>query len=125
MKARILVADDDPATLDLLTYFRGSKGFEVVTADDGTRAVEVGSSGDFELAIVDIHMPMYDGVEVVDLLKRRHVLHPLKVIALTGDLSSTVRSALAGRIDAYLTKPVDLHELEAEVLRLSGATSPG
>ena len=125
MSTRILVADDDPATLDLLASFLGSKGFEVVTVDDGNRAVEAGSSGDFEIAIVDIHMPVYDGVEVVDLLKRRHVLHPLKVIALTGDLSSEVRSALAGRIDAYLTKPVDLHELEAEVLRLSGATRYG
>ena len=122
MNRRILVADDDPATLDLLSSFLGSKGFQVVTVDDGNRAVEAGSSGDFEIAIVDIHMPVYDGVEVVELLKRRHVLHPLKGVALTGDLSNAVRSALAGRIDAYLTKPVDLHELEAEVLRLTGAT---
>lgn len=116
---RILVADDDPASAELLTYFLESKGYEVATALDGNRALEMGTSGDFQLVILDVHMPMYDGVEILQFLRRRYVLHPIKVIALTGDLSNEVRDALAnGGIDSYLSKPVDLHLLDDEVSRL-------
>jgi DNA-binding response OmpR family regulator len=120
---RVLVADDDEASADLLKHFLEAKGFEVVTAADGNQAVELGSEGDFALVILDVHMPIYDGVEVLDLLRRRHVLHPVKVIALTADLSEQVRVALdSGRIDAYLTKPVELAELAAHVDRLTAVT---
>jgi DNA-binding response OmpR family regulator len=122
MRGRVLVADDDPVSVELLTYFLESKGFSVSTAPDGNQAVELGSSGEFEVVILDVHMPLYDGVEVLELLRKRHVLHPVKVIALTGDLSDRVRSALEGaRIDVYLTKPVDLALLGAEVERLTAA----
>jgi CheY-like chemotaxis protein len=116
---RILVADDDPASAELLTYFLESKGYEVATAPDGNRALEMGTSGEFQLVILDVHMPMYDGVEILQFLRRRYMLHPIKVIALTGDLSNEVRDALAdGGIDSFLSKPVDLHLLDDEVSRL-------
>ena len=122
MTAQILVADDDPASAELLTYFLESHGFGVVTAPDGNQALEMGASGEFQLVILDVHMPMYDGVEVLELLRKRHLLHPIKVIALTGDLSDSVRHALdAGHIDAFLPKPVDLKLLAQEVERLTAA----
>ena len=46
-RCRVLVADDDPASAELLTYFLESNGFEVSTAADGNRALEMGSSGDY------------------------------------------------------------------------------
>jgi CheY-like chemotaxis protein len=122
MTKRILVADDDPASAELLMYFLASKGFDVATALDGNRALEMGTSGDFQLVILDVHMPMYDGVEVLQFLRKRHILHPIKVIALTGDLSDEVRDAMrTGGIDSFLTKPVDLHMLHDEVSRLTAA----
>jgi len=118
-RARILVADDDPASADLLKYFLESHGFEVETAPDGNRALEMGTSGEFRLVILDMHMPMYDGVEVLEFLRKRHVLHPIKAIAITGDVSEEVRGELeAGGIDSLLTKPVDLQLLGDEVNRL-------
>ena len=122
MSGRILVADDDPASAELLMYFLESRGFHVSTAADGNRALEMGTSGDFELVILDVHMPMYDGVEVLQFLRKRYVLRPIKVIALTGDLSDEVREALEGNaIDSFLTKPVDLAQLRREVERLMAA----
>jgi len=124
VSARILVADDDPASIDLLTSFLRSLGFQVEAASDGNRALEMGFSGDFQLVILDVHMPMYDGVEVLKLLRRRHVLHPVKVMALTGDDSPGVRDALqGGGIDGCMTKPVDLRLLRKEVNRLLGVTA--
>ena len=122
MKTRILVADDDPASAELLTYFLESRGYEVATAPDGNRALDMGTSGEYGLVILDVHMPMYDGVELLEFLRKRYKLHPIKVIALTGDLSDQVRQALqAGGIDSFLTKPVDLHRLGEEVNRLTAA----
>jgi len=119
VSARILVADDDPASAELLTYFLEAEGFSVSTAFDGNRALEMGSSGDFQLVILDVHMPMYDGIEVLQLLRKRYVLRPIKVIALTGDLSDDVRRSLEGSgIDSFLAKPVDLARLREEVNRL-------
>jgi CheY-like chemotaxis protein len=116
---RILVADDDPPSAELLTYFLESHGYDVSTAPDGNQALELGTSGQFQLVILDVHMPMYDGVEVLEMLRKRHKLHPIKVIALTGDLSDKVREALeSGGIDSFLTKPVDLPSLRKEVDRL-------
>lgn len=121
-RCRVLVADDDPASAELLTYFLESNGFEVSTAPDGNRALEMGSSGDYQLVILDVHMPMYDGIELLQFLRKRHVLHPIKVIALTGDLSDETREALAGGgIDSFMTKPVDLGLLKDEVNRLLAA----
>jgi len=119
VRGRILVADDDPMNTELLSYFLKEHGYDVSTAPDGNQALEMGTSGDFRLVILDVHMPMYDGVEVLQLLRKRHQLHPIKVVALTGDLSDELRQELeSGGVDGFLTKPVDLDLLHSEVERL-------
>jgi len=116
---RVLVADDDPASAELVLYFLQSHGFTVATALDGNRAIELGASGDYKVVILDVHMPLYDGVEVLQMLRRRHVLHPIKVIGLTGDGSEQVRLALVRNgVDSFLVKPVNLSLLRQEVDRL-------
>lgn len=119
---RILIAEDDPASAELLVYFLRANGFEVETVSDGNRAVDLGTNGDFQLMILDFHLPMYDGGEVLDLVRKRHLLHPMKVIALTADESEEVRSALQeGSVDSFLIKPVDLSRLREEIERLIAA----
>jgi CheY-like chemotaxis protein len=119
---RILVADDDPASLELLTYFLRSHGYQVETANDGNLALGMGTTGDYDLVILDVHMPMYDGVEVLQLLRKRYIRRPIKVIALTGNESSEVRNALeSSGIDSLMVKPVDLNRLREEVSRLTVA----
>ncbi len=87
---------------------------------DGNRALELGLSGDYPVAIIDVHMPLYDGIELLQMLRRRYVLHPMKVIALTGDGTQPTRDALleAG-IDSFMMKPVDLKALLANVRELA------
>jgi len=122
VRGRILVADDDRANADLLFYFLQSHGYRVSTADDGNRALELGTTGDYDVVILDVHMPLYDGVEVLEILRRRHVLHPIKVIGLTGDASEQVRLALVRNgVDSFLVKPVNLSLLRQEVDRLMAA----
>jgi len=119
MTKRILIADDDPMNVELLTYFLESNNFEVEAATDGNVAIGMGTSGNFDLVLLDVHMPAYDGIEVLHLLRKRFLAHPVKVIALTADLSDTVRGALqSAGIDSCLAKPVDLNELRSEIDRL-------
>lgn len=123
MKRRILIADDDPANVELLTYFLESIDFEVEAATDGNTAIGMGTSGNFDLVVLDVHMPAYDGIEVLHLLRKRFLMHPVKVVALTADVSDSVRRALeeAG-IDSVLSKPVDFKELRGEIDRLLAAS---
>jgi two-component system cell cycle response regulator DivK len=117
--ARILVAEDDPASLELVQVYLESKGYEVSSASDGNRALELSESGEFDLLILDIHMPLYEGVEVLQMLRKRFIHHPIKVIALTADAGSGLRDELIREgIDSYLTKPVSLVELGGEITRL-------
>src|SRR5207248_9513345 len=102
--------------------FLESNGFSVAPVPEVIQSLELGASGDFQHVILDMHMPMYYGVEVLAMLRRRHLLHPIKVIALTGDSSESVRQALeGGRVDSFFTKPVDLDLLHEEVRRLTAA----
>ena len=116
---RILVVDDDPASCELVAYFLKSRGFHVAIAADGNRALNMDLEDDIELVILDVHMPLYDGPEVLAMLRKRRLLRPVKVLALTGDESAGVRETMERLgVDGFLTKPVDLPVLHEEVSRL-------
>jgi CheY-like chemotaxis protein len=124
--ARILVVDDDAASLDLVTTWLQSHGYSVSQAADGNRAVSLGTEEKFDLVILDVHMPTYDGIEILRFLRKRYVRRPVKVIALTGDSTETVRARLTRYgIDSYMTKPVELKALLDEVQRLLDQASAG
>jgi CheY-like chemotaxis protein len=118
---RILVAEDDPASLELVQVFLESEGYVVEAARDGNRALDLGGSGTFDLLILDMHMPEYGGVEVLTMMRKRFLHHPMKIIALTADARPELRDELQQEgIDGYLTKPVSLADLRSEVRRLLG-----
>lgn len=117
--ARILVVDDDAASLDLVTTWLQSHGYSVSRASEGNRAISLGTEEKFDLVILDVHLPTYDGIEILRFLRKRYVRRPVKVIALTGDSTESVRKGLMRYgIDSYMTKPVELKALLDEVQRL-------
>jgi CheY-like chemotaxis protein len=119
--ARILVAEDNEDNAELLREFLESLGYSVAFAPDGNRAIAMGASGNYDLIILDVHMPLYEGPEVLKMLRARHKARPVKVIALTADPRPEVRRELeAAGLDGFIAKPVDLQELEREVARVLG-----
>jgi two-component system, NarL family, capsular synthesis sensor histidine kinase RcsC len=113
---RVLVADDNPFNAELIHDRLEALGCSVDLAADGARAVMMASSGRYEALVLDVNMPVYDGVEVVRMLHHRPPPHPLRVVIVTADRLASRRAELAVLgIDAYLTKPVDLDRL-AEVV---------
>jgi len=124
--ARILVVDDDPASLDLVTTWLQSQGYSVSQAAEGNQAVTLGTEEKFDLVILDVHMPTYDGIEILRFLRKRYARRPVKVIALTGDSTESVRARmLSYGVDSYMTKPVELKALLDEVQRLLDQASAG
>src|SRR3982074_1770083 len=102
-ESRILVADDDPASLELAKGFLESKAYAVSTASDGNRALYLGGTGEFALLILDVHMPLYDGNEILHMLRKRFLHHPIKIIALTADSRGELRAELMREgVDGYL-----------------------
>ena len=117
--ARILVAEDDPASLELVKVYLESQGYQVACAPDGNRALDLGCNEHFDLILLDLNMPLYGGVEVLHMIRKRYLLRPVKVIALTANTSPEARAALnrAG-IDSFLLKPVGLARLRDEIERV-------
>ena len=121
---RILVADDNPATADLLRDHLESRGFQVDCAFDGDHALALAATGAYKVMLLDVHMPVYDGVEV---MRRLHLLmgRRLRVIAITADRLASRRQELTRMgVDGYMTKPIDLALLDAELDRVLRSQAP-
>jgi DNA-binding response OmpR family regulator len=121
---KILVADDNPAVLETVQTYLESRGFEVGTALDGNRALEMAETGAFDVLILDVHMPVYTGVEVLKMIRKRLLRHPIKVIALTADSHWALRDEmLSNGVDCYLIKPLVMSQLEKEIRKLLEASA--
>jgi CheY-like chemotaxis protein len=116
--ATILVAEDNPPSAELLHDHLDSLGYGVDVATDGKLAIEMAMSGRYQLLILDVNMPGYDGVQVLQRL-HQELARPPKVIVVTADRLATRRDELTqAGIDGYMTKPVDLRRLTEEVKRV-------
>lgn len=111
--------DDDPASCELVAYFLKSLGYRVAIAADGSRALNMDLDDDIDLVILDAHMPVYDGIEVLERLRQLPFVRRVRFLALTADGSASLRAEFeAAGIDGFLTKPVDLNALRDHVARL-------
>ena len=111
----ILLVDDEVKFLAAVSDRLSIKGFNVRTATNGERAIEVAHKGGFDIAVVDLQMPGTDGAQVLKILKQKHKF--IEIIMLTGH--ATVDSAVeCTKLGAYqyLEKPYDFDKL-IEVLK--------
>jgi CheY-like chemotaxis protein len=118
-EAKILVAEDNPPSAELLHDHLESLGYRVELATDGQLAVEMAMTGRFQLLILDVNMPGYDGVQVLQRLRQEEMAQSPRVIVVTADRLATRRDELTQLgVDGYMTKPVDLQRLTDEVKRV-------
>ena len=121
-KARILVVDDDPGLLRLLTIRLRAENYEVEAMESGAQALAAASRFRPDLVITDLRMDEMDGIGLLKELQSRYP--GLKVIILTahGTIPDAVQATQMGAF-GFLTKPVDKQELLDQVqkaLRISG-----
>ncbi len=112
----VLVVDDNPSDLSLVTAFLEDCGLRTMTADDGESALEQARRADTALILLDIRMPGNDGLGICRRLKADEGLRDIPVIIMTGLDAQQTRIAgfEAGAVD-YVIKPVGQHELQARV----------
>ena len=113
---RILLADDDPRLLHVVSMYLGMEGYDVTTAEDGDDAMAQVLSGNFEIAILDVMMPGSDGIEVCKRIRENVATKGMPVLIFTA-LSAEAdaeRARLAGATH-MITKPFSLPGLGAVV----------
>lgn len=110
----VLVADDEPANIDLIRMMLETAGLEVrlVTATDGGEALLRVRDALPDLILMDLKMPVVDGWEATRRLKGDPATSAIPVIALTAQAMPGDREqALAAGCDDYVTKPIDVRAL--------------
>ncbi|MES5046641.1 PleD family two-component system response regulator [Rhizobium nepotum] len=119
MTARVLVVDDIPANVKLLEARLVAEYFDVVTAEDGFKALAICDEEQVDIILLDIMMPGMDGFEVCERLKANSKTAHIPVVMVTAldQPSDRVRGLKAGA-DDFLTKPVNDLQLIARVKSL-------
>ncbi|ADY64203.1 PleD family two-component system response regulator [Agrobacterium tumefaciens] len=119
MTARVLVVDDIPANVKLLEARLVAEYFDVVTAEDGFKALDICNQEQVDIILLDIMMPGMDGFEVCERLKANPKTAHIPVVMVTAldQPSDRVRGLKAGA-DDFLTKPVNDLQLIARVKSL-------
>ena len=112
--ARILLAEDDAATRDLVQRALGAEGHEVVVTQDGTEALEKLQAAPtrFDVLVTDVQMPGLDGVALVE--KAVAANPKLRIVMMSGFADELGRAAhLKARISRIITKPFTLEQIRA------------
>ena len=110
MAIPILVVDDEPNFLALMTSALGKRGFDVNTAANRADALKLLERELFDFALIDLRLGLADGVELLSEIKRRQPR--VRAILVTGYPTDESRAeAREIGASAYLSKPVELHEL--------------
>jgi DNA-binding response OmpR family regulator len=112
----VLVADDDPDILSLVTLRLERDGYEVIGAPDGERAVEEALERTPDLALIDVSMPKLDGYEVTERLRQHEPTSAIPIILLTaGVQDSDVARGIEAGADDYVKKPFSTADLRTRV----------
>ncbi|GEB94365.1 MULTISPECIES: response regulator transcription factor [Microbacterium] len=111
---RILVVDDEPHILALVTRALHADGHETVVAEDGQAALDRALEGDIDLVILDVGLPSLDGFEVLRALRAGGERMPVIMLTARSSTSDAVDGLDAGASD-YVPKPFSVAELMARV----------
>jgi DNA-binding response OmpR family regulator len=114
---RILLAEDDPMLGDGLRAGLRQLGFQVDWVRDGLAAERELLSGDYAAAVLDLGLPLKDGLDVLQTLRARQISTPVLVLTARDAVPDRIRGLDLGA-DDYVVKPVDLHELGARLRSL-------
>jgi CheY-like chemotaxis protein len=124
----ILLVEDNPVNQKLARAVLEKGGHAVTVAGNGAEALDLIAGGHFALVLMDVQMPVMDGLEATRLLRARESGHGghLPVIAMTANAMAGDREqCLAAGMDDYVAKPVRPQELYAAIARTLELTAPG
>lgn len=122
---RILLAEDNPINLELVKYFLERAEAEVITAENGERAValfESSETGSIDAIVMDVIMPVVDGLDATRMIRamERADAKTIPIIAMTGgDMEEDRIATKEAGMDGHLVKPASERKLVRMILGLS------
>ena len=111
--SRILIVDDEPDIITLISRYAEREGYEVVTAEDGSQAIDICRKEDFDLIVMDIMMPDTDGFTACKKIKEFKDI-PVIMLSARGTEFDKLFGFEVG-VDDYVTKPFSPRELMARI----------
>jgi two-component system, OmpR family, response regulator len=124
--ARILVVDDDPKLVAIVSRFLASEGYSVASASDGDAALGLVEDQDFDLVILDLMMNGSGGIGFLEQVMYLRPGLPVLVLSALSDVDTKVRCFELGAVD-FMTKPFAIAELTIRIaarLRVAAGPSP-
>jgi len=125
--AKILVIDDEPSIVNLVSGYLKPEGYEVFTASDGPSALKAAQAYKPDLVVLDVMLPGMDGLELLSRLRRESDVYVILLTARTEETDRIV--GLSVGADDYVTKPFSPRELTARIKaalrRLKGGAGVG
>jgi len=120
----ILVVDDEPDLVELITYNLEQQGFNILSASDGAQALELAKSRLPDLIVLDVMMPKLTGVEVAKRLRAQTETASMRIIMLTAKAEEADElGGLGAGADDYITKPFSMQVLVARINALTRRTA--
>ena len=113
MGHRILIVEDSPTMRQLLVFaLRRLKDVEIVEASDGMDGLRKVSSDPFDIALIDINMPVMDGLKLISLIRGDEALKEIPIVVITTEgANEDRRRALELGANEYLCKPIQANQV--------------
>ncbi|HBV23722.1 MAG TPA: DNA-binding response regulator [Jeotgalicoccus sp.] len=111
---KLLVVDDEPSILTLLKFNLEQSGFEVLTAENGNDALDIATTEDLTLIVLDLMLPGMDGMDVCKTLRQEKINTPILMLTAKDDEFDKILGLELGA-DDYMTKPFSPREVVARV----------
>jgi len=119
MAEKILVAEDNPTNMKLITAALKKQDYSLLQATDGAEALEAAISGTPDLIIMDLQLPKISGWEVIRKLRQMPGFSNVPIIAVTAyAMKGDKEKAIEAGCNAYLPKPININQLRSVVAEM-------
>lgn len=119
MKKRVLLVEDDLATVDVMQQELEFLGYEVAVAGDGKAALDMVTSDPPDMIIMDVRMPKMDGFQAAAMIKENPKTQHIPILAATAKaLPGDREKCLASGYDGYIAKPFTVKQLGVAIEKL-------
>lgn len=116
MGKTVLIVEDEPRNLKLIRDLLNVVGYETLEATDGGKGLELARTQKPDLILMDIAIPIIDGIEAMKILKADAKTKNIPIIALTAfAMKEEIEKIRAAGCDEYMTKPIDTREFLKKV----------
>lgn len=120
---RVLVVDDEPSIVKLLSFNLEKEGYAVTTAEDGKEGYELALNEHFDFILLDVMLPTMDGLEIAKTLRQEKIDTPILMLTAKDDTIDRILGLEIGA-DDYLTKPFSPREVLARMKAILRRVAP-